>query len=219
MKEEQPSLSATAQLRSLSRLLDPAYIILAGCVVIALSFLVSVNRKNSSLLREVERLSKEVKDYAARAGDPVQPFNTVDLEGKSVAVELPAKRKQLFFIFSSYCSACATQHPVWNNLAGQLKGSEVVVRGVSLDSLADTRTYFKNKSPGFPVVIAPDESFSRIYRVDRIPQVMLISEQGVVEWAHTGALSEGELNELVSKLGPGANTAALNHHSSPGGRN
>jgi peroxiredoxin len=200
MQEEQQKTSAAGKGWFRATLLDPAYVILGCCVIVALSFLVSLRRDNEFLLGEVGRLSRELKANAAQVGDVVQSFATVDLEGNQAAVELPSGQRQLLFIFSTSCPTCITQHPVWDRLTKQIQSDGLTVRGVSLDSLDTTRAFFKTNPPSYPVIIAPGNRFSRAYRVGRIPQVMLISERGEVEWVHTGALTEDVLNELMSKV-------------------
>lgn len=194
--------------RAYAKLLDPAYAVLALCVIFALVFLSSASRRNKALSGEIVRLSKKAEGYAAKAGDVVPPFASVDLEGRQAAVAVPSGRKQLLFIFSKYCSACVTQLPVWDRVAREMKTEGLDIRGVSLDSADETRTYFGDKAPAFPVILAPGDVFARAYRVERIPQVMLISEQGEVDWVIAGALTDERLRDLVAKTRAGKLAAA-----------
>ncbi|HEX8283142.1 MAG TPA: TlpA disulfide reductase family protein [Pyrinomonadaceae bacterium] len=198
--EETLNPVAVGKWRGLARLLDPAYVVLSVCVILTLTFLISATRKSESLARQLEIVSKRVDDQALHPGDVVPPFTTVDVDGNRAAVELPAGRKQLLFIFSRYCSVCGTQFPIWERLAREVKSDRLAVQGVALDSMQDTRGYLKGKDPGFQIILAPNDAFSRAYRVERLPQVALISEDGVVEWVGIGALNGEKLAELESKL-------------------
>jgi predicted transcriptional regulator len=76
------------------------------------------------------------------------------------------------------------------------------VRGISVDSSDETKAYF-NGEDGIPTLIIPVQTFKRAYRVREVPQTILLSDQGVVEWVHAGVLSEDEVKELLSKVRPG----------------
>lgn len=185
-----------------SRLFDPANIILTIAVTIAIAFLVSFSRANYSLSKENEQLRKTVaRTVSPEVGDAVPPFETTDLEGKQVNVNHSKSQKQILFILSTDCSVCAEQLPSWNRIAAQLNSANYIVRGVSLNSADETKKYFEGKDHTFQIVLAPVRSFVRTYRVSKIPQTVIISEEGIVEWSHTGLLPHNKLEELALKLG------------------
>ena len=52
----------------------------------------------------------------------------------------------------------------------------------------------------FDVIVIPNKAIQRAYRVVSIPQVMLVSPAGIVEWVHYGDMSESTTQELLSKI-------------------
>jgi len=60
----------------------------------------------------------------------------------------------------------------------------------------------------FDLVPIPDMSVQRAYRVVAVPQVMVVSENGKVEWVHYGTLSDPTTTELLSIIDANLNSKA-----------
>lgn len=181
-----------------ARLLDPATAVLIIAIVAAIFFLVSFSKKNVALEKEVERLA----GYAtAQPGDAVPPIESIDLDGRPAAVSYADERRRLLFIYTSYCNVCAEQLPVWSRIADETRGDGLQLHLISVDDADETRSHLGGKYQNLNVVMAPSpSSFARTYRVNGFPQVMLVSGRGVVEWVHSGRLTDEAINELISKV-------------------
>lgn len=181
-------------------LLDPANIILVIALVLSLSFLVSYARANLFLSRDNARLKESVTKLSTiEVGDIVPAFEATDLQGKPNNVSYSGSKRHLLLVFSTNCSACAGQFPLWARIALQARAKDWLVQAVSLDSADDTRAYFEDKGPGFDVVV-PKKSILRMYRVSVIPQVLLITAEGTVDWINRGSLSEAQVQELLARI-------------------
>jgi len=77
---------------------------------------------------------------------------------------------------------------------------KITVRGISIDSFEDSNRNVTGKDISFNMLIMPDMSTRRAYRVVSIPQVMIVSENGRVEWVHYGAMTQDKVLDLHSKL-------------------
>jgi thiol-disulfide isomerase/thioredoxin len=130
----------------------------------------------------------------------VPPFESTDIDGKSAYVNYKSPQKHLLLIFTSHCGACVEELPTWDHLAAQVSHKDLEIRAISVDSLDETKAGIAGRFQNLNVILAPDKNFMRTYRVYGFPQVMLVSDQGVVEWVHVGKLSEEQLNELRTKL-------------------
>lgn len=195
--EQPPRRSAT--------FLSPANIILTLAAVGALVFLVLYSRQNASLSETNDDLRERIAAYStylsAQVGDAVPPIETVDLKGNPAKVNyVETGKKHLLFIFTTYCPACLDQLPKWDSIAQQAGSSSSVILAISVDSREDTLANLKGNLTHLNTIVAPDKNFIRTYRVNSYPQVMIVSSQGVVEWVHIGKLSDGEVNEMLSKL-------------------
>ena|SRR5882724_135962 len=183
-----------------SVLFDPANVILTLGLVLSLGFLVSYSRANVSLARENSRLKESVSRLSTlEPGDVVPAFEGLDLDGKPANVSYSGKQKHLLFIFSTNCAACAKQIPVWAGIVTPAKEKNCIVQGVSVDSVDDTRAFFADKDQAFDIIV-PQRSILRMYRTAVIPQVLLISPQGTVDWVKNGSLTEDQIQDLLSKI-------------------
>jgi peroxiredoxin len=104
------------------------------------------------------------------------------------------------FIFSTTCPACDLQFPEWNRLAAKLKGKKVVLYGISLNNTEQTTTFLREHQPAFPILIPANQAMSRSYRANTVPQTMLVTKHGSVEWLKLGRITENELAGLLTKF-------------------
>lgn len=186
---------------SIWKAFDPAYVILVIAVVLAVAYSVKVSRKNSALqTREREYSGTLCGPQTTQIGDIVPAFKTVDLQGRQAEVIYDGTRKSLLFIFSPMCGTCEHEIPLWSALAPIAASKKFTVRGISIDSLEDSRKNVIGKNISFDVLIMPSMPIRRAYRVVSIPQVMIVSEHGTVEWAHYGAMTQEKVVDLQSKL-------------------
>lgn len=183
------------------RLFDLEYIILIVVVLIAIFFIIKLSRQNS-LLNSLVRESSEslCGPQSLQVGDIIPAFKTVDLKGQPAEVIFNGSTKNLIFVFSAACDACAQEILAWNNIAAKSTSKKYSVRGISIDSLDDTNKNLSGKNLQFEVLMMPSVSILRACRVVSIPVVMIVSEQGAVEWFHYGAMTKEKVTELLSRL-------------------
>lgn len=187
--------------RSVWRRFDPAYIILMITALLAITYSVRTSRQNSELQ------AKEREQYGTLSGPPViqeedivPAFKTIDIQNSEKEIVYNGTTKYLLFVFSPMCGVCQQEIPLWNSIASIAASKEFAVCGISLDSLDDSRNNLKNHDIGFDVFIMPDFATQRAYRVTSIPQVMIVSEHGRVEWVHYGAMTQSKVKDLQSRF-------------------
>lgn len=137
---------------------------------------------------------------SAQTGDIVPTFRSVDLAGQPTELVFDGTKKSLIFVFSPACDTCMNEISTWNKIATQAASRSCLVRGISLDSLDESQERLKNQSVRFEILIMPSMSIRRAYRVVSIPQTMLLSALGTVDWVHYGALTDDAVDELLSKI-------------------
>ncbi len=180
--------------------LDPTNFILFISLILALGFLVFKAQANHSLAQENEALKTRLKrNSPLEAGNLSPSFFGTNLQGQPSNIIYNGSDKQLVFIFSAHCPACQEEIGQWNEIATQAKGKKITMTGLSLDPLADTKNFFGNKQLAFNVLLADDAILSA-YPVSSVPQLLLISGRGIVEWSHKGRLNTEDWHELQSKI-------------------
>lgn len=183
---------------------DAAFVLLVIAVVISGIFTVRLTRENLSLKSVLKRASTGrglSGPSRIQQGDLVPAFHSTNLAGEPVDFRFTGSDKSLVFIFSFGCDVCTAELPLWNDIAARAGRKHFIVRGFSFDSLEVTRENMKDNRIEFEILIMPSMGIKRAYRVESIPQVMVISETGTVEWFHFGAMSKEKVAELLSTIG------------------
>ena len=183
---------------------DRAFIILVIAVTVSLVFLVKVARENAQLKARLSRTSGTLAGpQSAQVGDIVPSFKTIDLTERSAEIAFDGSARFLIFIFSSGCGSCAAELPTWNRIAADALARGYTVRGISLDTLEQSRTNLADKSLTFDVLIMPDMPTLRAYRVVSIPEVLLVSGAGTIEWVYNGVMSSETVDEVLTRVRAG----------------
>ena len=184
-----------------SRLFDAANIILLIAVAIAILWIVKLTRDQAALKRSksgVEGTLSGPQD--SQVGDMVPPFKTLSLSDEPAEISYDGTSRYLLFIFSPKCDVCLNEIPTLNNLSPRFRASGYQIRGISIDSPVESKQNLKDKDLAFETLIMPNMAVQRTYRVVSIPEVMLVSSKGIVEWVHYGALTPDTVSGLLSKV-------------------
>jgi hypothetical protein len=193
------------------RFVDLSYGILIVAVLIALVFIVLLSRENLKQRKVQAQLKSRLTSAMgtisgspeAQKGDIVPSFEGVTVSGRSARVVYDGRSKYVLFIFSVQCDACLGEIATWNSIARRVKNEKHTVLGMIEGSSSVTVP-----PVDFDVVHIPDMSVQRAYRVVAVPLVMVVSENGKVEWVHYGTLSDANTNELLSVIDANSNSKA-----------
>ena len=193
------------------RFVDLSYGILIVAVLIALVFIVLLSRENLKQRKAQAQLKSRLASAMgtisgspeAQKGDIVPGFDGVSLSGRPVRVVYDGRSKYVLFIFSVQCDACLAEIPTWNSIARRIKNEKYTVLGMIQGSSSVTVP-----PVDFDLVPIPDMSVQRSYRVVAVPQVLVVSENGKVEWVNYGQLNDATTTELLSVIDPNLNSKA-----------
>lgn len=168
---------------------------------IAIAFLFVVTKENAKLRVDASQYKGALAGpQTAEIGDIVPLFNAVDLEGARHQVVYDESATYLLFIFSPGCSVCTSQISVWNELAERARPKNVKALGLVIDSADAAIRHLKGVQCNFNILVMPNKAIQRAYRVVSIPEVLLISPNGIVEWAHYGQLSDTDARDLSQRI-------------------
>lgn len=198
--------------RENTRLLGLANIVLMISTAAAVFFLILSSKENNRFRKERAELKLQLLQFsdslsgpsASQVGDIVPAFGTINLEGRQAQIVFDHSSKYLLFIFSSQCGVCINEFSKWNILAESAKSKNYKPLGVSLfstqNSIETINSHLENLNRKFDIVMMPAMATQRAYRVVAIPQVLLISPEGRIEWVHYGALTKDKVTDLLSKM-------------------
>jgi hypothetical protein len=165
--------------------------------LISIFFGVSHNRQlwveNRQLQLQLQSVAAVALCDSARPGDIVPPIEADTLEGKKATISYDGTTKYLFFIFSVKCNHCLEQFSQWSEIARKGRSTGWAVLGLATDR---EDLSFNVGNAGFEVLKLRDTSVLRAYRITVVPSVILVSEQGRIQWVRSGALNPSSVQEL-----------------------
>jgi peroxiredoxin len=124
----------------------------------------------------------------------------VDLEEKEIEIEYPSSKRTVLFWFSSTCPSCEHNLEFWKEVYRNHGSENLRFFGVTHSGEEKTGEFAKKFELDFPIVIVSDISLLDKYKVEVIPQTMLIDSQGVVQKVWPGPLSENYKKEINAML-------------------
>jgi peroxiredoxin len=145
-----------------------------------------------------------------KSGEHVGPVSLRTLGGSSSELRYEhSKQKYLLFVFSTTCPHCEKTLPIWQSIADSNKDTAVVILGISIQSVDQTREYVLRKQPHF-YVASTDSTFASRYNIAGVPETVLIDSGGIVEQIWEGELKKQDAEDIGRLLH--ANKAPVNSH-------
>lgn len=119
----------------------------------------------------------ETKDGAAAAPE----FQAPSLEGKEFKLSSLKGKVVLMDFWATWCDPCRESVPLFQSLFQKYKGDGFSVVGVSMDAETEgVPAFVSQEKVSYSIVLDPDNTVGRLYRVHGIPNIFLIDKQGRV---------------------------------------
>jgi peroxiredoxin len=125
----------------------------------------------------------------------------INLKGEEFKVEYPSSQKTVLFWFSSICPSCEHNLEFWREIYQKHSSDRLRFVGVTHSGEEKTGEFVAKFQLEFPVLIVSDLALLDQYRVEVIPQTMLIDSTGIVQRVWPGPLSENykkEIREMIA---------------------
>ncbi len=183
---------------------DLGFIVLLIATAVALAFVIKLARQNADLKAGLAQTEGTLAGpQSALPGDIVPGFKAMDIEGQPINIVYDGSRRYLIYIFSPSCGVCLSEIPIWNRIASEAVSQNYKVLGMSIDSVEETRKNLSGSKLLFDLSILPSVSIQRAYRAVSIPEVIIVSGEGKVDWVHYGAMTEQTTEEILAKIRSG----------------
>jgi peroxiredoxin len=170
-------------------------IVLVVAMGIEILFLVQENRKLRSSLTARRGPFKILNPQ-----DKVPPLVGIDQKGDEIRVEYPSPQQTVLFWFSAACPSCEHNVEFWKEIYKKHQSPHLRFFGVTTADEDKTEELADRFGFGFPVLIVSDYALLDQYKVEVIPQTMLIDKSGVVRKVWPGPLSDNYKTEMEQKL-------------------
>lgn len=121
--------------------------------------------------------------------EPDKQFSLQDMKGKV----------WLFNVWASWCTACEYEHPVFMELSRQ---NLVPLYGMDYkDKREDGMAWLQKHGNPYTLVVSDAEGRVGIdYGVYGVPETYVIDKQGIIQYKHTGMVTELVLSEKILPL-------------------
>ncbi len=124
----------------------------------------------------------------------------VNLKGEEFKVEYPSSAKTVLLWFSPACPSCEENLAFWKEIYQRHNSEKLRFVGVAQAEKNKVEEFIKRFQLEFPVLIISNLSLVDQYKVEVIPQTMLIDTNGVVQKVWPGPLPEKYRKEIEVML-------------------
>jgi len=141
--------------------------------------------------------------FEARAATPAPALKAADLKGATRTLADYRGKVVVLNFWASWCPPCLREMPSMERLRVKMAGRPLAV--VALDS-AETReevdAFLSRMTLGFPILLDPDGSNTKRWKVFALPTTFLLDAEGRVRYVLTGPTEwdEGEALDIIESL-------------------
>ncbi len=122
-------------------------------------------------------------------------------DGSSVTMGQLRGRAVLLDFWATWCGPCRIEAPIVDQIAQRWRDRGVVVVGVNTDTpdQGDPREFAQSHGLTYPIVRDPAGEASRLYDVQSIPTLVVLSRTGKVVAIRTGITDDAEIERLLRR--------------------
>ena len=132
--------------------------------------------------------------------ETVPPLVGIDPKGEEVRLEYPSQKQTVLYWFSTGCPSCEHNVEFWKQVYQKYQSPTLRFLGVTSAGEEKAEEITEKFQFEFPVLIVSDYSLLDQYKVEVIPQTMLIDRSGMVRKVWPGPLSENHKTEMEEML-------------------
>jgi peroxiredoxin len=136
-------------------------------------------------------------------GKQAPDFQLSNLNGQTVSLSDFKGRKVVIGFWASWCGPCRVEMPMlvkfYRTTHKEDSKFEILAISTDTDPSAAELAAHHDKMP-FPVLMDSSQKTAKAYQVEAIPTLLLVNEQGKVEWSQIGSQSSTDIL-LAGQLG------------------
>jgi len=141
--------------------------------------------------------------FEARASTPAPALEAQDLKGAPKTLASYRGKVVLLNFWASWCPPCLREMPSLERLRVKMAGRPLEI--VALDSaetVEDVNAYLSRMKLGFPILLDPEGSNTRRWKVFALPTSFLLDAEGKVRYVLTGPTEwdEGEALQVIESM-------------------
>lgn len=137
-------------------------------------------------------------------GKKAPPFKLPLLKGETASIKPSSTGKPILLNFwATWCESCQEALPTLQSLSDQYSDSEILFYSINIgESKEQIEKFFEVKSLSLTTLLDSDYSVARKYKVESIPQVVIIDSQGIIQNVKIGISSswKEEVETQIKKV-------------------
>jgi len=135
------------------------------------------------------------------AKEPVPNFTLSTIDGKDFHFSDYKGKPILINFFASWCLPCREEMPVLEKIVREYGPKGVVFLGIAVDDTEEKMKDFIAKyGVTFPVGLDKTAAIQKSFGIYGIPTTYFIDKQGVINYFHSGSVTEELLQHELDKL-------------------
>jgi len=139
----------------------------------------------------------------ARAATPAPELKAKDLTGATKTLADYRGKVVLLNFWASWCPPCLREMPSMERLRVKMAGRPIeIVALASAESADDVQPFLSRMKLGFPILLDPDGSNTKRWKVFALPTTFLLDAKGRVRYVLTGPTEwdEGEALQVLESM-------------------
>lgn len=134
--------------------------------------------------------------------DLAPDFSLTDLDGNTVSLSDYRGEKNVYLNFwASWCGPCKLEMPDIEEIHREYQDKDIVVLTVNGgESQNVVERYIDNNGFSFTVLLDPDMTVSKLYKVNSIPVSVFIDKEGKIRSQRVGLLTKEQMLSYIEKL-------------------
>ncbi len=143
--------------------------------------------------------------FEARAATPAPELKARDLSGTPKTLADYRGKVVLLNFWASWCPPCLHEMPSMERLRVKMAGRPLeIVALASAESVEDVKPFLSKMKLGFPILLDPDGSNTKRWKVFALPTTFLLDAEGRVRYVLTGSTEwdEGEALRVIESMLP-----------------
>ena len=138
---------------------------------------------------------------STEAKEPAPNFELALLDGKSFQFSEHKGKPVLINFFASWCLPCRDEMPVLEKIVRNYQPKGVVFLGIAVDDTEEKmKEFIKRYDVTFPVGLDKTAEIQKSFGLYGIPTTYFIDRNGIVNYFHSGVVTEELLQHELDKL-------------------
>lgn len=141
--------------------------------------------------------------FEARTATPSPELKALDMNGAPKSLADYRGKVVLLNFWASWCPPCLREMPSMERLRLKMAGRPLeIVALASAESSDDAKAFLSKMKLGFPILLDPDGSNTRRWKVFALPTSFLLDAKGQVRYVLTGPTEwdEGEALKTIESM-------------------